>query len=179
MKTILRVLLILIILAAGGAAAYWFLVGGHSVADLNRLLGLGRGETGGPIRVSGNVEATEVQIAFKIPGRVEQRRFDEGQIVKRGDLVASLETADLESAVAQRRAEVETAGAALDELLAGSRKEDIEAAEAAWKKAAHALADLEAGSRPQEIAFAEAAVKAAAADMERHAGRLPPSRLAV
>jgi len=35
------------------------------------------------------------------------------------------------------------------------------------QKAAHALADLEAGSRPQEIAAAEAAVAAADADLRR------------
>ena len=167
MKTILRVLVLLIILAAGGAAAYWFLVRGHGVSNVYRLLGIDRGETGGAIRVSGNIEATEVQIAFKIPGRVEQRRYDEGQKVKQSDTVAVLDTADLQSNVALRQAEVQTARAALAELLAGSRVEDIASAEAAWKKAAAALADLEAGSRPQEIASAEAGVKAAAADMER------------
>ena len=44
MKTTLRVLVILVILAAGGAAAYWFLVRGRGVADVYRLLGLGRGD---------------------------------------------------------------------------------------------------------------------------------------
>ena len=166
MKTILRVLVILIIVAAGGAAGYWLLIRGHA-AEVYRLLGIERGETGGPIRVSGNIEATEVQIAFKIPGRVERREFDEGQTVKQGATVALLDTADLQSNVALRQAEVQTAEAALAELLAGSRVEEIASAEAAWKKAAHVLADLEAGSRPQEIASAEAGVKAAAADVER------------
>lgn len=167
MRTTFRVFAILVLLALGGAAVYWFGVRGHSIGDLRSLLGLARPTSGAEIRLSGNIEATEVQIAFKIPGRVIERVFDEGQKVPKGAVVARLETADLESAVAQRRAEVETARAALDELLAGSRKEDIEAAEAAWHKAEHALADLEAGSRPQEIAAAEAAATAAAADMER------------
>ena len=34
-------------------------------------------------------------MAFKIPGRVEKRLFDEGQMVKQGQLVAVLDTADL------------------------------------------------------------------------------------
>ena len=97
-------------------------------------------------------------MAFKIAGRVEKRLVDEGQMVKQGEVVAVLDTADLQCNVALRQAEVETAKAALAELLAGSRIEDNDAAKAAWEKAAHALADLEAGSRPQEIAAAEAAV---------------------
>ena len=101
MKTILRVLAILIILAAGGAAAYWFLVLGHGFPTLSAA-GHWPGGTGGQIRVSGNIETTEVQIAFKIAGRVEQRRFDEGQKVKKG-AVAVLDTADLQCNVALRR----------------------------------------------------------------------------
>jgi HlyD family secretion protein len=56
------------------------------------------------------------------------------------------------------------AEAALAELKAGSRPEEIAAAKAAWEKAEHTLADYEAGPRPQEIAAAEAAEAATAAD---------------
>src|SRR5208282_6072516 len=110
-----------------------------------------------------NIEATEVQVAFKIPGRVIERDFDEGQVVRQGDKVAVLEDADLRVTVALREAELAATKFALDELLAGSRFEDIAAAKAAWEKADHTLKDLEAGSRPQEVAAAEAAVDAAAA----------------
>jgi HlyD family secretion protein len=150
----LRVLLILIILAAGGGAAYWY-------------LGVHRHQSDGQLRVSGNIETTEAQVAFKIAGRVETRLFDEGQMVKQGQPVATLDTADLRCNVDLRKAEVQTADAALAELLAGSRAEEKAAAKAAMEKAAHGLADLEAGSRPQEIAEAEAAVGAAAAEMSR------------
>ena len=80
--------------------------------------------------------------------------------------MAQLDTADLQCNVALRQADLGVAEAALAALEAGSRPQEIEAAKAAWEKAAHALADLEAGSRPQEIAAAEAAVAAAAADDE-------------
>ena len=111
-------------------------------------------------------------MAFKIPGRVVERDFDEGQMVRQGDKVAVLEDADLRATVALREAELRAAGAALDELLAGSRVEEIAAAKAAWERAGHTLKDLEAGSRPPEIAAAEAAVDAAAADMARLAADL-------
>jgi HlyD family secretion protein len=92
--------------------------------------------------------------------------------VRQGDKVAVLEDADLRGTVALREAELAAARFALDELLAGSRVEDIAAAKAAWERADHNLKDLEAGSRPQEIAAAEAAVDAAAADMARLAADL-------
>ena len=154
MKARLRLLAVVVILLAGSGGGYW-------------LLRQHRGEVDGRIRVSGNIEATEAQVAFKIAGRVEQRLVDEGMMVKQGQKIATLDTADLLANVAVREAEVHAARAALDALKAGSRVEDIAAAKAAWEKAAHGLADLEAGSRPQEIAAAEAAVAAAAANMKR------------
>ncbi len=154
MKARLRLLAVAVILLAGGGGTYWY-------------LRVHRAKPDGEIRVSGNIEATEAEVAFKIAGRVQERLVDEGMMVKQGQTIATLDTADLLANVAMRQAEVHTAEAALAELLAGSRVEDIAAAKAAWEKAAHGLADLEAGSRPQEIAAAEAAVAAAAADVRR------------
>jgi HlyD family secretion protein len=154
MKAKLRILAIAVILAAGGAAAYWH-------------FGVQRRSATGGIRVSGNIETTEAQVAFKIAGRVEERLVDEGMMVKQGQVVAKLDTSDLQCNVALRRAEVQAAEAALAALLAGSRPQEIDAAHAAMDRAIHGLADLEAGSRPQEIAAAEASTAAAAADMNR------------
>jgi HlyD family secretion protein len=143
-----------VILGVGCGSAYWFLGSGREGAE-------------GQIRVSGNIETTEAQVAFKIPGRVEKRLTDEGRMVKEGEPIALLDSADLRCNVAARRAEVQSAEAMLAELLAGSRAEDIATAKATMEKAAYALADLEAGSRPQEIASAVAAVGMADADMKR------------
>lgn len=154
MTVIFRLLAILLIVATLGATAYWFLVVRRAKAD-------------GKLRVSGNIEVTDVQVSFKIPGRVEKRFVDEGEIVAQGAPVAVLDTSDLLCEVAARKAELQVAQAALAELLAGSRPQEIAAAKAAVKKAEHALTDLEAGSRPQEIAVAEATVSAAAADEQQ------------
>jgi HlyD family secretion protein len=166
MKRVIAAVVILL-LVAGGVGAYVYLGQARFMAVVHRVFGIKEQNATGEIRVSGNIETTEVQIAFKIPGRVVKRFFDEGDMVQQGAVVALLDTSDLEATVAQRRAALQTAQAALDELKAGSRKEDIAAARAAWEKAAHGLADLEAGSRPQEIAAAEAAAAAALADKER------------
>ena len=136
------------------------LFGGWYAMRLSRPRGEG-------LRVSGNIEATEVNISFKIPGRVEQRRVDEGEPVRRGMIVAQLDTADLCAEVALRKAELEAASAALDELLAGSRPDEILAAKAVMEKAQATLAELKAGSRPQEIEAAKAEFTAAEVDRDR------------
>jgi HlyD family secretion protein len=160
---IVRAVIVLLVLGGGAATAYWFY-----------YLRPGR-VSDGAIRVSGNIETTEVQIAFKIPGRVLTRgrvkiaddlyrSIDEGDFVEAGQVIAALETADLDWNVKLREAEVKVALAAYDALEHGSRPLEIEAAKFAWEKAARALSDLEAGSRPQEIAAGEAALSAAAAE---------------
>lgn len=83
------------------------------------------------IRVSGNIEVTSVEVSFKIPGRVAERPVDEGMLVKAGQVVARLESEELLHDVALRQADLQAMQAALDELLAGSRKEEIAQGEAA------------------------------------------------
>jgi len=93
------------------------------------------------IRVSGSIEVTEAELSFKLPGRVEARLVDEGDLVKAGEVVAKLETSDVAQQVALRQADVQMAQAG--------------------------LADLLAGARPQELAQAAAAVRQAQADFKR------------
>lgn len=92
------------------------------------------GEESGTIRVSGNIEVTAVELSFKIPGRVRERLVDEGETVRQGQIVARLDSEDLVHEVEGRQAEVQAARAALDELEAGYRKEEIAQAEAALQR---------------------------------------------
>ena len=124
------------------------------------------GEAKDVIRISGNIEVTDADVSFKIPGRVLERLVSEGEMVREGQTVARLESRDLSDDVIIREAEVQRAKADLAELVAGSRPEEIKEAKAAVEKAQSDLDELLAGSRPEEIASAEAAVKQAQADME-------------
>ncbi|MGW8255892.1 MAG: HlyD family secretion protein [Thermoguttaceae bacterium] len=144
----LKFLLLLLLIIAAGGAVYWYEIDGAN-------------RSSSEIRISGNIEVTDVDVSFKIPGRVMTRPVDEGFLVKQGELVATLDKADLKYEVALRKAELQAAQAYLAELEAGSRPEEIEAAKAAVKQAEFRLADLKAGSRPQEIAAAQAALKSA------------------
>ncbi|MDF3934026.1 HlyD family secretion protein [Pseudomonas citronellolis] len=76
--------------------------------------GLGEGFAGG----NGRIEATEVDVATKLPGRVAEIKVDEGDFVKLGEVVARMDTQVLEAQLAQAQAEVRQAQNA--KLTAGS-----------------------------------------------------------
>jgi HlyD family secretion protein len=115
----------------------------------------GESAPGNTVRVSGQVEATEVQVAPDIGGRIVELRVDEGSRVNRGDVVARLDTRDTELQIGRARAEREAAAAQLRLVQAGSRAEDIRQSEA------------QVGAADAEVAAAEAEVRAAATDLER------------
>ena len=82
------------------------------------------------VRVSGQVEATEVQVAAQVGGRLTDLAVTEGTRVEAGSLVGRLDTADAELALARARAERDQADAQLRLLRAGPRVEDVRQAEA-------------------------------------------------
>ena len=161
------VAVVVVLVLAGVAVAL-------SNGSLRRVLfGRAGGETNS-VGVMGNIEATDADVAFKIPGRVATRPIDEGQWAEAGQTVATLETADLRAELALRQAEREAARAALDELNAGSRQEEKDAAAAAMQKAYFVAEELATGSRKQQkdIALDEyEAAKAEALRLERELGR--------
>ncbi len=118
------------------------------------------------IRISGNIEVTDAEVSFKIPGRVVERTVSEGETIKAGQLVARLDTSELEEEVAVRRAELQAAEAVLAELEAGSRPEEIAQASASVRRTQADLDSLVAGARPQEIAVADADVERARAEAD-------------
>jgi membrane fusion protein YbhG len=127
----------------------------------------GSGNAGGAVRISGNIEVTDVECSFKLTGWVESRLVSEGEVVRVNQPIARLDSADLEQEMAMRRAEVAGAGAKLAELEAGSRPEEIARAEAAVAHAQARLDELLAGSRTQEIEAARASVQRAEAENTR------------
>jgi HlyD family secretion protein len=137
---------------------------------------LGRSNDGRVIRVSGNIEVTDAEVSFKIPGRVEARLVDEGEMVRAGQIIARLDSAELAQEVAAGRAEMQAVQAALAELEAGSRPEEIAQAEASAQQAKARLDEMLAGSRPEELSAAEAVLRRAKAEAER--ARLDAERYA-
>lgn len=124
----------------------------------------GLGGAANTIRISGNIEVTDVETSFKVSGWLESRLVSEGEVVGANQPIARLDSEDLEQEVAMRRAEVTAADAKLAELEAGSRSEEIARAKAAVAHAQARLDELLAGSRSQEIEAARAVVRRAEAE---------------
>ncbi len=112
---------LLIVLLLGGLAAWWF--------DLPARLGLG-GAGSGPIRLYGNVDIRQVELGFRVGGRISAMEFDEGDSVKPGDLLARLDAKPYEDALAAAKAEAAALKAQLDKLVAGPRIAEISQARA-------------------------------------------------
>jgi HlyD family secretion protein len=106
-------------------------------------------------RVSGQVEATEVQVSPEVGGRVLEIPVVEGDRIRKGDRIALLDTRDAELALQRARAERAQADAQLRLLQAGSRPEDIRQAQS----------QVTAAGGDTEVAQAE--LIAAEADLQR------------
>lgn len=106
-------------------------------------LACGRPGSSGSLALSGNVETDEVVLAFEVPGRLVERPAQEGGRLKRGDLVARLDTADFDREVVRAEGVAAAARAQLDELVHGARPEEVRQGEAAL---ASAKADLDRAS---------------------------------
>lgn len=130
---------------------------------------LWRGSETGGLVLSGNIEVTDAQLGFKIPGRLLERVVEEGDTVTAGQVLALLEASDQENQLAQAEANEQFARAFLAELEAGTRSQELEAAHAAMEQARFRLDELEAGSRTQEVAAAQADVEMLRAEAERAA----------
>lgn len=89
----------------------------------------------GDLVLSGNFEVEDAQLGFKTAGRVIERTVREGDRVAAGQLVARLDDAEQHAQLALRQAELAAAEAALAELEAGSRPQEIEAAAATLRSA--------------------------------------------
>lgn len=107
-KRILTFAIVLLII--GGAVFAWMQ---HTDQDENLL------------RLYGNVDIREVQLAFRQPGRVTQVLFDEGDFVAAGTRVATLDAQPYQEALAAARASVQVAQAELAKMQHGLRPQEI------------------------------------------------------
>jgi len=149
---------LVVILIAGGAFLYYYFLQNQR-------------EEGTGIPVSGNIEVTTVDASFKIPGKIERLAVEEGDQVKEGQLIASLEHRDLLSQKARAEAAWESAKSRIPTLQKNIELQDqatfqeISQAEAAVEAALARLQQFIAGSRPQEIQAAKANLEQAQADL--------------
>ncbi len=132
-----------------------------------------RGNQDGRIRFSGNIELTQVNIAFKVSGRLAELNVDEGAAVKPGQILARIDRDQLLRQRDREQASFVTAQTMLVQSSTGLDLQkrtwaaDLDQRRADVRQAEARLRELEAGSRPQEIQEARSAVEAARSEAER------------
>jgi HlyD family secretion protein len=98
-------LLLLLVGAAAVGGAYWWT---HRLAPLPAGIATG----------NGRIEADPIDIATKFAGRIAELRVDEGDMAKSGQVLAVMDTRDLEASLKKAQAQVEQAGKAIVEANA-------------------------------------------------------------
>ncbi len=156
MRRIIRAILGIALVALIGGGVWWW---------TQQQTQATRGLTG-----SGTIEATQVQIGPEVWGRIVELKADEGQVVKAGDVIFRLDDSMLSVQRAQAQAAVNTARAQRDQLLAGARAQQLDAARATISTTqamlSGAQADLDhlvAGATMDQVAAARSQLASARA----------------
>src|SRR5450631_2837450 len=151
MKKIILIVIVIGVLGAAGMLAYRSL---HPEAT-NKIV------------VSGNIELTQVDIAFKTSGRLIERTVNEGDAVQKGMVIARLDREQLLHQRDTATAALDTAQAQLAESISALKwqretmQADMQLRNADLSAAQSQLLQLKNGARPQEIQESQAAVAAA------------------
>ncbi|MEA5517677.1 efflux RND transporter periplasmic adaptor subunit [Limnoraphis robusta] len=116
------------------------------------------------ITASGVVQPVRrVNLSPKTQGRLSQLFVEQGDRVEAGDIIARMESREIEAQLLQAEAGLARVRANLSKLQTGSRPEEIAAAQARLNRAQATLDELLAGTRSEEIAVAQAKLNEAEA----------------
>lgn len=141
--TIVASIIVIIIIISGA---------GYAIQQKNKppqyeTINVTKGNIQQTVNVTGKVVAAEeIDLAFEKGGRIGAVNVKVGDIVEKDAVLAQLSSADEQASVAEARANVASAEAALNRYVAA-----VESAKAN-------LAELEKGSRPEEVTLARSKV---------------------
>ena len=91
--------------------------------------------TPAPLIIQGEVEATQIRVSAKIAGRIQTIHVKEGNNVKKGQLLVTIESPEIEAKLKQAKAAKKAATAQKNKADHGTRKEKIISARNMWLKA--------------------------------------------
>lgn len=164
MRKPLIVVLVVALAAAVVAGALWWSRSQPAAGD-------------GTLLLQGNVDVRQVALAFDLSGRVTRVDADEGQAVKAGALLATLDTRTLELQAAHLRAQIDVQRQNLLRLRRGARPQELEQAQSRL-----AAAEADAGrarreaARLQKVAAETDARGVSAMDLDRAATAVQTAR---
>ena len=78
----------------------------------------------------GNVDVRTVSLGFRVPGKIDKIYFEEGQKLKKDDLIAAIDDVRYKVYIKQVNAQINKQKANIEKLEKGYRKEEIAKAEA-------------------------------------------------
>ena len=88
-----------------------------------------------PVILQGQVEATEVRVSGKVPGRIEKLMVSEGMNVNKGDTLVLISAPELNAKLIQANSAEDAADAQNQKANKGTRAEQIAGAYELWQKA--------------------------------------------
>jgi len=94
-----------------------------------------------PIEVQGEVECTQIKVASKLTARIDSIAVHKGDYVRKGQLLFTLTSPEIEAKLKQAKAALKGAVAQNNKAITGAQKEDIDAAYNTYLKA-QAASDL-------------------------------------
>lgn len=121
-----------------------------------------RGTIISSVETTGKLEALKsARLSFRTSGRVERVIAKQGDEVKAGQVLAELDTANLDRQLREAEANLQISQLRLQQAKQGPRQEDIAGATADLNAATAQLDQLKGGGRPEDVTAAEAALKQA------------------
>lgn len=117
-KPVALILVVVVIVALIGGGTWWY-----------------QSRQNNGLTLYGNVDIRTVNMSFRVGGRLQSLSVDEGDAIKQGQTLGELDKAPFENALMQAKANVATAQAQYDLMMAGYRAEEIAQAAAAVKQA--------------------------------------------
>ena len=126
-----------LILLVGGLTTSWWLTRTNSIRDISGYTVPVESEVF-TLRITANgkiVPFQSVNLSPKTAGTLVRLLVEQGERVKKGQLLARMDNTNLEGQLIQARATIDQAQARIKELKAGTRKEEIEQAKARMARA--------------------------------------------
>jgi HlyD family secretion protein len=117
------------------------------------------------LTLSGNIEAHESLVGFKVPGRIVELPVEEGQQVTQGALLARLDDADLKQRIRIDEATVGVRESDLALTLAGTRQQEVKAAQQTMIDAEADLAQKKLDNERAQKLFAKDEISAQERDL--------------
>lgn len=116
-----RLIIVMILVILGGGYYAW--------------LQWSQAEDDGTLTLYGNVDIREVQMGFRVAGRLQNMQVEEGDVVETGTLLASLDSKPFAESLAVADAHVQEANARVALVNTGSRPQEIQQARELVKEA--------------------------------------------